>query len=238
MKFLLLSIFVATCFGANLDAQPADLFTVARQHQNLSQKLEDDISRELLLARTTISEVLRTSSDLSLRQVERFHGKILEYHNEAREAIAELNITADYCLSFFSFYFDNFLRTFEGQSSNILRSNNRTLIALTNEVKQDLEKYGDLLADVKSMVANAFISARMFTVPQKIIEKIEQQYKAAQENWNEGLSDISEVLVNFKVNIEKQNEELANIFSSAEENVKRNIEKFIAELDDLADVCK
>jgi hypothetical protein len=235
MKILLLSIFVTTCFGANLNADPKDLFTVARQHQNLSQELEDDISRELLLARTTISEVLRTSSDLSLRQVEEFHGKVLGYNNEARESIAELNITLNDCFEYFIFQaLDNNLAISEVQSSHILKSNNKTLTALTNEVNQDLEKYDDLLADVRGMVGNAFISRRMFTAPQKIIEKIEQQYKAAQENWNEGLSNISEVLVNFKANIEKQNEELVNRFLSAQEVLEESYNR----VNDMVDICK
>jgi hypothetical protein len=204
MKFLLLSIFVTTCFGANLDVKPADLFTVAWEHQKLSQELEDDISRQLLFARTTISEVLRTSSDQRLHQVEEFHGKIFAYHNEALEAIAQHPTSK--CFEELRDGVDAITSMARVISTNKLRGYNKNVESLTNEINQDFEA---LLVRAHDIVSKAFSH---ISFPQKIMEKIQQDYKSAQEDWVKFRPGIPKLLLEFRANIKKQDEELGRNF--------------------------
>ncbi len=97
LKFLLLTIFATSCIGVNLDAkEDRDLFTVAWEHQDVLRKLQDDINQQLFLVRTSVSEVLRTSTNITLSQIEDNYGKILGLDNVVAQALLKQD-TTQYC---------------------------------------------------------------------------------------------------------------------------------------------
>jgi hypothetical protein len=189
--------------------------------------LEDDISRELLFARTTISEVLRTSSDQRLFKIEEFHGKIFAYHNEALEAIAQHPTSK--CFEELRDGADAITSLARVASTNKLRGYNKNVESLTNEINQDFEKHEALLDRAHDIVGKAF---SLLTNPQKIMEKIQQDYKSAQEDWVKIRPGIPKLLLEFRANIKKQDEELGRNFLYILETSRESYDAVIETIDE------
>lgn len=228
LKFLLLT-FATTCFGAALE-DPTDLFTSAWEFQNSLRELQDDINQQLFLVRTSVSDVLRTSTNITLGQVEDNFFKISEEDNVVHQALSKQDTTHE-C-------FQQLVKAREAitnvggfNSANKLRVYDKAVAALINNANADLEKYNAFFSDVQQIVVKAFTFGSIFVQSAEIQAQIQKKYKTAQDEWAKVRPDISKLIVDLRTNINKKNEGLGTDFLTIQKEVQESYNSVVESID-------
>ncbi|CAO1315285.1 unnamed protein product [Diamesa hyperborea] len=182
---LLLEILVALFIGtrgsvilqpvSSLLASPEWMFFSAWEYQSKLTSLQQDINLQLKAIRTSVSNVLRSSSTQTLEQTERNTVSIWSQDVPVRDILFALESTA--CTDNMKSILNQVTKYSGFQSSNCITRYDESVETELKAAYALLEKYESLFSDIQQIVVKSFIQSNIFLTSDTIIIKFQSTFK-------------------------------------------------------------
>lgn len=209
---VLLSVIVAI-EGAAIESQIADrteLFPSAWNTHDELKSLQGDINEQLTEIHTSVSAVLRSSTNDSLSKIENNANSFLEYDEPARRAIFALEQSA--CVNNLKVLL-NGVTEFSGfGSSNCVTRYNSNVQTALNVASEAIGHYEESFGDVQQIVVQAFIGRNLFIEADNIETTFRSRYEAVAAQWNAARPNVESFASNLSVEISSLNDQLGQCF--------------------------
>lgn len=166
-------------------AAPLSLFESAWEYQTKFASLQQDIDEKLTAIRTAVSGVLKSSSNLTLEQIESNAKQITTIAEPARNAVFDTDLSATLCVVNLRNILQDIAQFTGFGSSNCVTSYDKSLTGVLNKAYAFLQKYEGFFGDVQQVVVKAFIGKNAFLEPEAIQSKFEVEYETRVSAWNE-----------------------------------------------------
>jgi hypothetical protein len=214
MEFCLaiIPLLISACCASVIN-NPSTIFEIADEYQPKVTSLQQEIIDEINEWRSTMTEVLKETSNSTLTQTHLNYYSLLAMDELVRELIfVELNNTGS-CVQNLRNRL-GLLTDFSGFKSGIcLRRYDRNVTEIVNVVYDALEKYESAIAIIQTVVVNAFTSRNIWREKDLIQNEIEDAYNSYKDEWERTVVLIANYLLTFKSNIIIQNEVLVECFA-------------------------
>ncbi|CAO1315307.1 unnamed protein product [Diamesa hyperborea] len=192
----------------------SDLFISAWEYQNKLTDLQQDINLQLTAIRTSVSNVLKTSSRQTLEQIENNTIAILDLDAPVRAIVIPLESTA--C--------NNNLKTLLNEtteyagfpSSNCVARYDVSVKTALKAAYALMDKYEGLFSEVQQIVVKSFIKQNAFLTPQAIIDEFQKQYNIHAEDWERIRPDIESFVKSLGGNVAVFNTVLGSCFTTVQ----------------------
>lgn len=194
--------------------------------------LQQEIDLQMTAIRTSVANVLRSSSGLTLGQIENNTIHILELDAQVRAIVGPLESTA--CTDNLKSLLDG-TTEFSGfpSSTCVARYYDSVRSALIAAYAL-LEKYEGLFMEVQQVVVKSFIKQNAFLTPNAIIESFQNKYKNQAEDWERIRPDIESFVKSLAGNVAVFNNVLESCFANIQTNLIPTYSRIVAEVA----VCK
>ena len=188
------------------------LFDTAWEYQNRLDQLQNDVSQKLFDIRIAATSVLRGSTNATLTQIEANAVSILQLDEIVR---ANLNRgMPDSCISDLIQILDGVTHMSGAESSNCLKRYDTSVQSELSQSNEILRSYDRFSKDIQQMVVTSFIGKNAFKVPNEIIEKIVNEFKKMNDDWNATTPTIDAIVSNLERNIRGYNSQLGQCFDN------------------------
>lgn len=205
---------------------PVSLFENAWEYQARLEFLQNQINLRLTQLRTNVSDVLRSSSNKALDEIEANAKTILELDRPTRSQLAELELTL--CVNNLQILL-NGITEFSGfGSSNCVTSYDNSVQEALKAAFELLQQYEGNNADVQQIVVRSFIGKNAFLQPDEIEARFRELYDERSREWNAVAIDVAE---NLEESIENFNNALRRCFEDIQENLAPAYVSLISEIE-------
>lgn len=196
---------------------PASLFEEAWKYQNSLKELQQDINDKLTAIRTSVSTVLRSSSNTTLTQVESNANQLLAQEEPARKAIFDL--ASSVCVNNLKVLINGITEFTGFGSSNCVATYDKNLNGVLNTAYALLQKYEGTYGDVQQIVVRSFIGKNAFLQADEIEARFGENYNLRYDEWQLARPDVEEFVDTLSGNVAVLNSALETCFEAVQENV-------------------
>lgn len=204
------------------------LFIKAWEYHNKFISLQNDINLQLAAVRNSVSNVLRISSNTTLKQIEENSVAILEKDAFVRDTLFSLEITA--CTNNLKSLL-NGVTEFSGfPSSNCINRYDEGVKIELNDSLIIMEKYNGLFNEVQQIVIKSFIRQNAFLTPDAIIATFENQYEFLIEKWEKIVPSIEIFVKSLAGNIAVHKTALDGCFNIVQVNLTPSYNRIVDEI--------
>lgn len=222
---ILLSLAVAI-HGAALQEEPISthvdnttpLFTAAWEMQAKLTELQRDINVQLAAVRTSVTNVLRSSSNETVGQIEGNVNSILALDDPVRDVVFALG--SSFCAINLKVLLNGVTEFTGFESSNCVTRYDLGVEAELEVAYAMLQKYEGLFREVQQIVVKSFVGMNVFTSSDGIQARFEDQYNEQNEAWLQIRPDIEDFVKALNGKIADLNNILGGCFSSVQTAVK------------------
>lgn len=166
---------------SSLLASPESLFVSAWEYQRKLTLLQQDINLQLIAIRTSVSDVIRSSSTQTLEQTEKNTVSILSQDAPVREIIFTLEDSA--CTNNVKSILNSVTEYSGYPSSNCIARYDKSVQTELQSAYAFLEMYEGLFSEIQQIVVKSFIQQNAFLTPEAIIKKIQEHFQTRSEDW-------------------------------------------------------
>ena len=217
---------------SSLFASPELLFLSAWEYQSKLTSLQQDINLQLTAIRTSVSNVLRSSSTQTLEQTERNDVSIWSQDAPVRDIVFALESTA--CTYNIKSILIQVTEYSGFQSSNCIARYEKSVQTELKAAYALLEKYEGLFNDIQQIVVKSFIQQNLFLTPEAIIRKFQIQFKTRNEEWEKTRFDIESFVKSLAANVAVYNTVLESCYNDVQVNLVPSYSLILAEVS----ICK
>ncbi|CAO1350975.1 unnamed protein product [Diamesa serratosioi] len=218
--------------NAPLFVKPDELFITANDFQNKLTSLQQDINLQLTAIRTSVSNVLRSSSSQTLAQIENNSIAILEQDAPVREIVFALESTS--CTNNLRSLLNGFTEFSGFPSSTCVARYDDSVQSALKAAYALLEKYEGIFSEVQQIVVKSFIRQNAFLTPDAIIETIQNQYEIRAQEWEKIRPDIESFVKSLAGNVAVFNAVLESCFANVQTSLTPSYNLLLSEVA----VCK
>lgn len=221
---VLLSVLVATQSAAIDDESisahlivPDSLFVNAWDFQGRLGELQQDINEQLTAIRTAVSTVLRSSSNVTLEQIQVNSEKLLAQDEPTRLEI--FSLPSSFCVTNLKVLI-NAITEFTGfGSSNCVSAYDKSVQGALNTAYALLQKYEGSFADVQQLVVRSFIGVNVYIQPEVIDARFAEGYNRRVAEWAAARPEVEEFVRTLSSNVAVFNSVLGECFKSIQDKV-------------------
>lgn len=229
MKFIiavLLSVIVAIQSAPSPRAAsssvviPESLFESAWEYHDRFAALQQDINDQLTALRTTVSGVLKSSSNLTLAQIQSNTVKLMAQDKPARDAIFSPEFPASPCLNSLK-YLINAVTEFTGfESSNCVTSYDNSVKGVLVIAYSKVQEYEKSFNDVQQVVVRAFIGKNAYTQSADIEASFSNDLSVKESEWAEIRPEVEAFKTSLRNDISAFNAALVTCHKTLQDNVQ------------------
>lgn len=198
---------------------PEGLFENAWEHQEYLRSLQKDINDKLTEVRTAVSTVLRSSTAETLTQIEANANGILAAEKPIRDDIFSTDLRASACVVNLRVLLNGATEFTGFESSNCVTSYDKSVQGALNTAYALLQKYEGTFGDVQQIVVRSFVGRNIFTQPDDIVARFEEQFRTRKADWEAIRPDIESFVANLSGNIAVFNTVLGSCFGRIQAEV-------------------
>lgn len=198
---------------------PEGLFENAWKHQEDLKELQQDINDRLTAVRTAVSTVLRSSTAETLTQIEANANDILAVEKPVRDEIFAMALRATPCVVNLRVLLNGATEFTGFESSNCVTSYDKSVQGALNTAYALLQKYEGTFGDVQQIVVRSFVGRNIFTQPDDIVARFEEEFRARKADWEAIRPDIESFVANLSGNIAVFNTVLGSCFGRIQSEV-------------------
>lgn len=217
---------------SSLLASPELLFVNAWEYQSKLTSLQQDINLQLIAIRTSVSNVLRSSSTQTLEQTERNAVSIWSQDAPVRDIVFALENTA--CTYNIKSILNKVTEYSGFPSSNCIARYDKSVQAELKAAYALLEKYEGLFSEIQQIVVKSFIQENIFLTSQAIILKFQSQLKTSIEDWEKTRFNIASFIQSLTTNVAVFNTVLESCYNDVQLNLVPSYNLVLAEVS----ICK
>lgn len=217
---------------SSLLASPELLFFSAWEYQSKLTSLQQDINLQLKAIRTSVSNVLRSSSTQTLEQTERNTVSIWSQDVPVRDILFALESTA--CTDNMKSILNQVSKYSGFQSSNCITRYDESVETELKAAYALLEKYESLFSDIQEVVVKSFIQSNIFLTLDTIIIKFQSTFKTRNEEWEKTRFDIESFVTSLATNVAVFNTVLESCYNDVLVNLVSSHTLILAEVS----ICK
>jgi hypothetical protein len=197
---------------------PDSLFENAREYQGKLQALQLDIDEQLTAIRTSVSTVLKSSSNVTLEQIESNANAILAQDTPTRDAIFALRRNTLCVNNLITLI--NGITEFTGfGSSNCVSTYDKSVQGALNTAYALLQKYEGSFGDVQQIVTRSFIKFNVYTQSDEIEAKFIEHFNKAEADWTAARPEVAEFVRTLSGNIAVFNTALGACFTKIQQAI-------------------
>lgn len=198
---------------------PSLMFTRANEYQTKVTELQEDIVDTITGLRSSLSAILKRTSNNTLSQVQdnimtvfymdaEVRDLIFVKHNESTNCILNLRIQLNMKTEFSGF-----------QASNCLVRYDRNVNALIGSAFETLSYYEQLIVLIQMIVVDAFNGKNIWTNPEGIETTFIGDYNQKKEEWDVTKAEISSFLATLESDIGAYNTVLGSCFTTIQQGL-------------------
>lgn len=217
---VLLSV-IAVIHGAAIEnvAAPVSLFESAWEYQTKFASLQQDINEQLTAIRTSVSGVLKSSSNITLEQIEWNAKQITAIAEPARSAVFNTDLSPTLCVVNLRSLLQGIAEFTGFGSSNCVTSYDKSLTGVLNTAYAFLQKYEGSFGDVQQVVVKAFSGRNVFLQAEDIESRFELEYDTRVSAWNAIRPEVENFVKNLYDNVAVFNSVLGGCFLKIQSDV-------------------
>lgn len=197
---------------------PTELFSKSWEFHDKFADLQKDIDLQLTAIRTSVSTVLKSSSNATLSQIESNAGVILAQDEPARNAIFAIR-PSTVCVNNLKTLINGITEFTGFGSSNCVAVYDKSVQGALNTAYALLQKYEGSFGDVQQVVVRSFIGKNALTSGDDIIERFEQQFAKRSADWAAIRPDVENFVLTLDSNIAVFNTVLGSCFKKIQDDV-------------------
>lgn len=190
--------------------------------------LQQDINLQLTAIRTSVSNVLRSSSSQTLEQIENNTVAILDQDAPVRETLFAIEKTA--CTNNLRSLLDGVTEFSGFPSSTCVARYDDSVQSALKAAYALLEKYEGLFSEVQQIVVKSFVKQNAFLTPEAIIETFQSQYQTRSEDWERIRPDIETFVKSLSGNVAVFNTVLKTCFTNIHTNLSPSYALILTEI--------
>lgn len=170
------------------DLSVDELFQTAWEFQNKLNPRQEDIDNDVTEFRTSVSNVLKTTSKSALSEVEENAKTILELESPVRMAVSALPVGD--CSNNLNDLLSS-ITTFTGfQSSNCVALYDAAVDDEIQQAQDLISVYDGIFTELQQLVIKAFVGKNQFNEQAEIVSRFELEYERRVAAWEKIKPDV------------------------------------------------
>lgn len=206
------------------------LFENAWNVQIKITELQQDINEKMTAIRTSVSTVLKSSTNVTLEQIESNANQILADAEPTRAAIFSTTLSATVCIVKLREILNQVTEFTGFGSSNCVTKYDFSVNGALDNAYAFLQKYEGILGEVQQVVVRSFNGRNVFLQADEIEAHFEKEYENKLAEWEFIRPDVESFVTKLQSNIEVFNTVLGSCFKNIQDNVKPTFASIKSEL--------